>query len=624
MAAAPAPFERYAQFRRYLGLGFHPRGDLCYTSDLSGQFNLWRQPVLPGGAPGYPTLLTGYHDQVVREFWFPADGKSVFFQSDPDGDENYQIYRLWPTEGTIEPITQAPKVQHELTAGPILSPGGELLYTDNGREATDVDVVVRNLKTGATVRPFPTGTAWGRPRFDPSFTRILALQSVGPSEDRTFVLDRKRGTTTEVAPHHGDGSVFPVDFTRDGRGVFVLSDLGSDFMHLDLYDLRRAKAVPLANPKQDIEYAVHSRKSRTLAYVANQEGYSSIHVGSAGGKFRRVAVPKGAIPPGIWGRQFEISDDGRFLAALWGSGTGPAELLWIPVRGGRPHYVTDGMIGGVPGAPLPPPQLVTIPSPGGRTVPGFLYLPKHPPKDPMPAVLSIHGGPHMQDRPDWRYAGLNGFLNSRGIAVLAPNVRGSSGYGKKYREALYRDWGGVDLEDFRACAEWLRQRPDIDPTRLAVYGGSFGGFAALECVARLPQYWKAGVDVFGPSNLITFLHGIPPSWRRVMERMLGDADRDRDFLLSRSPITYLDNVRADLLVIQGGKDPRVVRGESDQIVERLRAAGRRVEYTVFPDEGHGFSRHENQVKAMGEVARFLVAHLLPDDAPPAPRRPARS
>jgi dipeptidyl aminopeptidase/acylaminoacyl peptidase len=299
------------------------------------------------------------------------------------------------------------------------------------------------------------------------------------------------------------------------------------------------------------------------------------------------------------------------VALNWSTGMAPPEVYWIPLIRGRSRTLTQSMPGGVPDGPLPSPKLVRFTSFDGRRIPAFYYLPKRRPRGKIPAVLSIHGGPETQERPGWIYWGMYAYLNACGIAVLAPNIRGSTGYGKTYQKLIHRDWGGGELKDLQAAAEWLRSRPEIDAERLGVFGGSFGGFATLSCVTRLPQYWKVGVDVFGPSNLLTFLKTVPPFWLRMMKDWLGDPETDADFLRERSPINHLDSVRADLLIIQGTNDPRVNKAESDQIVERLRALGRHVEYIVFPDEGHGFARTDNQLKAMGETVRFLKDRLQP-------------
>jgi dipeptidyl aminopeptidase/acylaminoacyl peptidase len=207
------------------------------------------------------------------------------------------------------------------------------------------------------------------------------------------------------------------------------------------------------------------------------------------------------------------------------------------------------------------------------------------------------------------YKPMYQYLLSRRIGVLATNIRGSSGYGKTYQTLIHHDWGGADMEDWRHAAEWLRSQDFVDPERLGVFGGSYGGFATLTCVTRLPEYWAAAVDIVGPSNLVTFAKAVPPTWRRFMAKVVGDPETEVDFLLERSPITYVNNVRAPLLVMQGAKDPRVVKPESDQMVARLRELGREVEYEVFEDEGHGFTRYANEIRAYRLGTSWLERHL---------------
>jgi dipeptidyl aminopeptidase/acylaminoacyl peptidase len=225
-------------------------------------------------------------------------------------------------------------------------------------------------------------------------------------------------------------------------------------------------------------------------------------------------------------------------------------------------------------------------------------------------VLSIHGGPDAQELPVYKYSGLYQYWASRGIGVLAPNVRGSTGYGKTYQRLIHRDWGGDELKDFEAAARYLRSLDWVDADRLGVFGGSFGGFATLSCISRLPEYWAAAVDAFGPSNLVTAGKAVPPTWQRMMAAWVGDPETEVDFLLSRSPITYVDQIRTPLFVIQGANDPRVVQGESDQIVEQLRQRGIDIRYDVYPDEGHGFTKRANELNALRDAATFMEQHLL--------------
>jgi dipeptidyl aminopeptidase/acylaminoacyl peptidase len=209
------------------------------------------------------------------------------------------------------------------------------------------------------------------------------------------------------------------------------------------------------------------------------------------------------------------------------------------------------------------------------------------------------------------YGGLYQYLLSRGIGILAPNIRGSTGYGRAYQKLIHRDWGGGDLEDIRHAAEYLRGLAWVEEDRIGVYGGSFGGFATLSALARLPEYWAVGVDIVGPSNLVTFAQSVPPHWRHLMREWVGDPEDDREMLLERSPITYVEKIRAPLLVIQGANDPRVVQAESDQMVERLREKGLEVDYYVDPEGGHGASDREGRLRWYRMVAEFLEERLSP-------------
>jgi dipeptidyl aminopeptidase/acylaminoacyl peptidase len=202
------------------------------------------------------------------------------------------------------------------------------------------------------------------------------------------------------------------------------------------------------------------------------------------------------------------------------------------------------------------------------------------------------------------------YLLSLGIGILAPNIRGSTGYGKSYQKLIHHDWGGDELKDLEAAATYLRSLPWVDSSKIGVYGGSFGGFATLSCVSRLPDYWAAAVDIVGPSNLVTFAKAVPPTWRRFMAEWVGDPETEADFLLERSPITYVDQIKTPIFVIQGAKDPRVVKAESDQIVQRLRERGVEVRYDVYEDEGHGFTKRENDLKALADTTDFFAKYLL--------------
>jgi dipeptidyl aminopeptidase/acylaminoacyl peptidase len=310
------------------------------------------------------------------------------------------------------------------------------------------------------------------------------------------------------------------------------------------------------------------------------------------------------MPQGVCS-QFAISPDGRLVGGLVATGTRVFDVYVADLEAGRVTRVTENFLGGISESELVEPELVHFPTFDGKQIPAWLYRPKWA-EGSVPVLLSIHGGPETQERTHvTRSSSFYQYLLSRGIAVLAPNIRGSTGYGKSFQKLIHRDWGGDELKDIDYAARWLRAQSWADSTRIAVYGASFGGFATLSAMTRLPDYWRCGIDLVGPSNLVTFAKAVPPHWRATMKEWVGDPEEEVDFLMSRSPITYVENMKAPLLVLQGANDPRCVKPESDQMVERLRSIGVDVEYHVFEDEGHDFSKRANQLKAYRLIAAFL-------------------
>ncbi|HEX2907522.1 MAG TPA: prolyl oligopeptidase family serine peptidase, partial [Phototrophicaceae bacterium] len=288
-------------------------------------------------------------------------------------------------------------------------------------------------------------------------------------------------------------------------------------------------------------------------------------------------------------------------------------LYELNLQTGELLLLGQSMLGGVDPADMIEPELIEYPTFDGRMIPAWLYRPRG--QGPFPVVLSIHGGPEAQERPTYAYNGLYQYLLNRGFGILAPNIRGSTGYGISYQKLIHRDWGGAELKDIEHAAQYLQSLEWVDSNRLAVYGGSFGGFATLSAVTRLPEYWALGIDLVGPGNLITFVDAVPPFWKRFMTKWVGDPVADRDFLIERSPITYVEKIRVPLLVIQGAKDPRVVKAESDQMVARIRARGGDVRYYVDEEEGHGATRRENAIKWMRMVSEYLEEYLLDEPSP---------
>jgi dipeptidyl aminopeptidase/acylaminoacyl peptidase len=290
--------------------------------------------------------------------------------------------------------------------------------------------------------------------------------------------------------------------------------------------------------------------------------------------------------------------------------TRPWNVVVVDLMAGELRWLTDYRPALTDQSVLVDPVAMRYPARDGRKVPAYLYRPRQM-AEPVGVVLAIHGGPPVQERPAYSNEGFYQYLASRGVAIFAPNVRGSSGYGISYQRAVDRDWGGVDLEDLADAARYLRSLDWVDPARIGLFGRSYGGFGVLSCVSRLPEFdWAAAVAWAGISNIITLARAMPPTWRTQVATMIGDPENDADFLMSRSPVTYSDRIRTPLFLIQGANDVRVPKHESDQIVQRLRARGVEVRYDIYPDEGHVFGRRDNQTKARSDAAEFLLAHLV--------------
>lgn len=590
-------FDQFLALRRYTAnIAFSPDGtEVAYVTDTTGQFNIWRQSV----RGGWPFQVTTFDKETVRHVeWAPSG--HLYFLADKHGDEFYQVYRIPARGGVAERLTTQPDVQYEGLA--LGRDGRHVYYAGNAVVPTQIHLFRHDTETG-DVQTLCGGDGFWAPGDESHGGRyLLAMRMLSNVIGHIYLVDLTTGASRPVVA--GDSLATPGPWAPDDSGFYYTDNAGGEFTSLRFYDLAAGTSRLVEDPAWDVTGLAGDESGKLLAWLVNEDGYIRLHL--------RNLVTGALVPtPAKLGsgviETFAVSRDGSRAAFRITAPDVPRDLFTCEFRTGEVNRLTYSMLGGIDEQDLVVPELVRFPT-FDRTIPGWLYKPRNlAPGQRVPVVLEVHGGPDAQEHPV--YAGFRQYLLDQGIGLLVPNIRGSTGYGQSYQKLIYRDWGGGDLQDLKACAEFLRTLPWVDPDRIAIFGGSYGGFAVLQAVTRLPDYWTCGVDFCGPSNLLTFTRSVPPTWRSMLKGWVGDPDEDEALLVERSPVTYVENVRCPLMVVQGAKDPRVVKAESDQMVERLRGLGIDVEYLVFDDEGHGLTKRHNQLAGARAMAQYLQRHL---------------
>ncbi|MFF0771859.1 S9 family peptidase [Nonomuraea wenchangensis] len=591
-------FVPQQRFQRTLALS--PDGRLvAYSSHASGHYDLWVVPI----AGGEPRRVAGFDNRTVRQFAWTPSGSQLVFTADENGDEQFRIYMVALQGGEPSEVSSGPDCQRILAESPFDPTGRFLAYTANDRDPAAQDLIVHDLTTGE-LRRFtpPEGVAFEAVSLSPNGRWLLSTGFRSNTDIAVYLtdLDDPDAKPVCVTSALGEGVFEPGAWASDSSGFHLLTDHWSEFTAAAFYDLEAKSLHAIAAPNWDVETLDVAGGVRI--WSVNEGGRSRLHAERNGSP-----LPLPEIPPGVISA-LSLAPDASFAVLLIDSAARPAELAVLDLAHHDFRYLTDTRPTALRVISPIVPELITYPARDGRDVHALLYRPDGP--GPHPVLLSVHGGPEAQERPIYARSGLYQHLLHQGIAILAPNAAGSTGYGTAHQKLIYRDWGGIDLDDLDHGIRYLQTLDWADTSRLAVMGASYGGFAALSCLARLPYSWAAGVSICGPSNLVTLAKASPPTWKTFVATVLGDPDTCAEQLLERSPVTHADGITAPLFVIQGAHDPRVPQAESDQIVTRLRERGVEVRYDIYPDEGHGFTNRANELKAYEAISAFLYAHLI--------------
>jgi len=403
------------------------------------------------------------------------------------------------------------------------------------------------------------------------------------------------------------------EWSPDGRSIYALSDAGRDLAAPARLDVATGQLSFVAEPEFDVDETALDPTGRQLAYVLNRDGEAEIVIRTLESGAERTI---GGLPPGAlyayWQNGLAWDLAGEQLAISWTASRASPNVFIASRSDANAHQATRAGGLHVDPSKLLEPEHVQYPTFDGRQIPALYYPAGSATAEPPPCVVFVHGGPEGQYRPTFQP--LVQYLASSGFAVLAPNVRGSSGYGRAYMRLDDVRKRMDSVRDLAHAAYWLRDSGRADPAGIAVYGGSYGGFMVLAALTTYPEIWAAGVDLVGIANFVTFLENTGPWRRHLREAEYGSLENDRDFLEQISPINHVEKIRAPLLVIHGANDPRVPIGEAEQMVARLRALGRTVEFIRLEDEGHQIAKMKNKLEVFPTAVRFLRQHLLCDAA----------
>jgi len=596
---------RYAENRAAFPADWHPVRREMLIGTRFGNTYQTHLLKMPGGAR---QQLTFFAEPVYGGTFHPEGADYMIFSKDVGGGEWYQLFRYDLATGQSRMLTDG-KSKNDL--GPWSTAGGRIAYTSTRRTGQDTDLWVMNPADPKTDRLLAqvSGGGWGPTDWSPDDKTILTLEYISVNESYLWLVDAATGQKTALTPRKVGEQVAYNNprFSKDGKGIYFTSDLGSEFQRLAYMDLANKETKILSqNIPWDVDQFALSWDGKKIALVTNEEGLSTLHLldTATGKELPAPKLPAGLIGTLIWHR------NNRDLAFGFTSALSPYDCYSLDVTTNQVERWTTSETA-VHTDSFADAELIRWKSFDGKAISGFLYRPPARFTGKRPVLIEIHGGPEGQSRPDF-LGRENYYLNELGIALIEPNVRGSTGYGKTFMKLDNGFLREDSYKDINALIDWIGERPDLDANRIAVAGGSYGGHMTLAVSTFYSDRIRCSVDVVGMSNLVTFLEHTE-AYRRDLRRVEYGDERDpkmRAFLEKIAPMNNIERIRKPMMVVAGKNDPRVPVSESDQIVAALRKQGTPVWYMVANDEGHGYQKKGNSDYEFYATIAFLHKYLL--------------
>jgi dipeptidyl aminopeptidase/acylaminoacyl peptidase len=596
---------RYGSYRSAILADWHPARREMLVATRFGDTPQLHLVKAPGAAR---QQLTFYADTVATARFHPSGGDYILFMKDIGGGEWFQLYRYDVESGNVTLLTDG---KSRNLPGPWSSSGDQIAYVSTRRTGQNTDLWVMNPADPKSDHLLTQlkGGGWEPVDWSADDKSILLLEEVSINESYLWLVDAATGEKTELTPHDTKEKVAysSARFSKNGKGIYVTTDLGSEFQRLALLDSAGKNPQFLTSDiPWDVESFDLTHDGKRLAFLTNEEGLSVLHVMSTAThkKIKLPALPAGVMDGLRWHR------DGLELAFSLSNAQSAGDCYSLNVATGKFERWTNSE-SAVKTDSFPAAELVRWKSFDGRMISGFLYKPPARFTGKRPVLVAIHGGPEGQSQPTFLKRD-NYLVNVLGIALILPNVRGSTGYGKTFslmdngfkREDTYKD--------INALFDWVGTRPDLDAERICVTGGSYGGHMTLAVSTFYSDRIRCSVDIVGMSNLVTFLEHTE-GYRRDLRRVEYGDERDpkmHDFLEQIAPMNNIAKIKKPMLVVAGKNDPRVPVTESGQIVEALKKQGTPVWYLMAKDEGHGFRKKQNQDFQFYTTIEFLQEFLL--------------
>jgi dipeptidyl aminopeptidase/acylaminoacyl peptidase len=575
---------------------------VAYSGNKSGIFNIYSVPT----TGGEPVQLTDSKDNSIFILsYFPKDNR-ILYSSDKGGNEIDHIF-LREEDGKIKDLT--PEQEAKAIFYDFSHDDNSILFQSNKRDPRFFDIYEMDIKTFEPKLIYKNDSGFNLSTISDDKRYLAFSKTITNDNSEMYIYDNESKELKYISPHTGDINFSPVTFSMDSKSLYFLSDEGSEFTYLKQYIIDSNKSVKTEESKWDITYAYFSKGGKYRLTGINNDGRTEIKIydGKTGKPVDFPKIPDGDIT-GV-----NISNTEKTMGFYNANSKSPNNLYIYNFETGKSIRLTNTMNQEINGEELVETKVIRYKSFDGTEIPSLLYKPNQiKPDEKAPALIWVHGGPGGQSRVG--YIPLIQYLVNHGYTVLAVNNRGSSGYGKTFYKMDDRKHGESDLDDCVEAKKYLISLGYVDKDKIGIIGGSYGGYMVLAGLAFRPDEFAIGVDLFGVANWLRTLKSIPPYWeafKKALYTEMGDPEKDEEFLKRTSPLFHADKIKKPLIVLQGANDPRVIKPESDEIVEAVKKNGVPIQYVVFDDEGHGFLKKENEIKGYKAILDFLDTYLKP-------------